>query len=92
MEQASEELRSEDAAEYRDLIESVRRIGEHQKIKKFKLEPQTDGSLIVTLRPAFEHEVIRWVLGEAGHIEVLYPAELRRKVAAAAQKVCERNS
>ena len=67
-------------------------LREHQKIKKFKLEPQTDGSLIVTLRPAFEHEVIRWVLGEAGHIEVLYPAELRRKVAAAAQKVCERNS
>lgn len=32
MEQASEELRFEDAAEYRDLIESVRRIGEHQKI------------------------------------------------------------
>jgi excinuclease ABC subunit C len=32
MMQASEELRFEDAAEYRDLMESVRRIGEHQKI------------------------------------------------------------
>lgn len=32
MEQASEELRFEEACEYRDLIESVRRIGEHQKI------------------------------------------------------------
>lgn len=65
---------------------------EHQKVKKFKIEPQADGSLIVTLRPAFEHEVIRWVLGEAGHIEVLYPPELRQKVAAAGRKICERNS
>ena len=32
MEQAAEELRFEEAAEYRDLIDSVRRIGEHQKI------------------------------------------------------------
>ena len=47
---------------------------------KFKIERQDDGSLI-TLKPAFEHEVIRWVLGEAGKIEVLYPEELRKKVA-----------
>ncbi len=65
---------------------------EHQRVKKFKIEPQADGSLIVTLRPAFEHEVVRWVLGEAGHIEVLYPPELRQKVAAAGRKICERNS
>lgn len=65
---------------------------EHQKVKKFKIEPQEDGSLIVTLRPAFEHEVIRWVLGEAGHIEVLYPPELRRKVAEAGKKIMELNS
>ncbi len=65
---------------------------EHQKVKKFKIERQDDGSLIVTLRPAFEHEVIRWILGEAGHIEVLYPPELRRKVAEAGRKISERNS
>ena len=65
---------------------------EHQKMKKFKIERQDDGSLIITLKPAFEHEVIRWVLGEAGHIEVLYPPELRQKVAAAGRKICERNS
>ena len=65
---------------------------EHQRVKKFKIEPQKDGSLIVILRPAFEHEVVRWVLGEAGHIEVLYPPELRQKVAAAGRKICERNS
>ena len=65
---------------------------EHQKVKKFKIERQDDGSLIITLKPAFEHEVIRWVLGEAGRIEVLYPLELRQKVAAAGRKICERNS
>ncbi|MCH4038528.1 MAG: excinuclease ABC subunit UvrC [Lachnospiraceae bacterium] len=32
MQKASEEMRYEDAAEYRDLIESIRVIGEHQKI------------------------------------------------------------
>lgn len=65
---------------------------EHQRMKKFKIEPQEDGSLIVTLRPSFEHEVLRWVLGEAGHIEVLYPPELRQKVAEAGKRIFERNS
>jgi predicted DNA-binding transcriptional regulator YafY len=64
---------------------------EHQKVKKFKIERQNDGSLIITLKPAFEHEVIRWVLGESGHIEVLEPKSLRRKVAAAARKIMEKN-
>ena len=65
---------------------------EHQKMKKFKIEPQEDGSLIVTLKPSVEHELIRWVLGESGHIEVLYPEDLRRKVAEAAQKIWQKNS
>lgn len=65
---------------------------EHQKTKKFKIERQDDDSLIITLRPAFEHEVIRWVLGESGHIEVLEPKSLRQKVAKAAQKILEINS
>jgi predicted DNA-binding transcriptional regulator YafY len=65
---------------------------EHQKVKKFKIERQDDGSLIITLKPAFEHEVIRWVLGEAGKIEVLYPEELRKKVANIGKKIWEKNS
>lgn len=65
---------------------------EHQKEKKFKIEPQEDGSLIVTLRPAVEHEVVRWVLGEAGNIEVLYPVELRNKIAEIGRKISEVNS
>ena len=66
-------------------------LREHQHVKQFKVEPQTDGSLIITLRPAFEHEVIRWILGEAGKIEVLNPPELRAKVAAAGKLIWERN-
>ena len=64
---------------------------EHQKVKKFKIEPQPDGSLIITLRPAIEHEVIRFVLGEAGRIRVLYPEELRKKVAEAGKNIWEKN-
>jgi excinuclease ABC subunit C len=35
MQQASEEMRFEDAIEYRDLIESIHRIGERQKITEY---------------------------------------------------------
>lgn len=66
-------------------------LREHQHVKQFKVEPQTDGSLIITLKPAFEHEVIRWILGEAGKIEVLEPFDLRKKVAAAGKLIWERN-
>ena len=67
-------------------------LREHQHVKQFKVEPQTGGSLIITLKPAFEHEVIRWVLGESGKVEVLDPAELRSKVATAGKLIWERNS
>ena len=66
-------------------------LREHQHVKQFKVEPQSDGSLIITLKPAFEHEVIRWILGESGKIEVLNPPELRSKVAAAGKLIWERN-
>ena len=64
---------------------------EHQKTKKYKIEPQSDGSLIITLKPSVEHDVIRWVSGEGGKIEVLDPPELRAKVAAAGKRLWERN-
>lgn len=66
-------------------------LQEHQKIKQFKIDRQPDGALIVYLRPAIEHEVIRWVLGESGKVEVLEPLSLREKVAAAARQVYEKN-
>lgn len=64
---------------------------EHQRAKQFRIEPQTDGSLIIVLKPAIEHEVIRWILGEGGRIEVLEPDFLREKVASAGKLIWERN-
>ena len=66
-------------------------IHEHQTVKQFKIEPQSDGSLIITLKPAVEHEVIRWILGESGKIKVLEPDSLRKKVAAAGKLIWEQN-
>lgn len=55
-------------------------------------EPQADGSVIVTLPAATEHDTIRWALGEAGRIQVLEPVELRQKVVDAALAVIKSNS
>jgi predicted DNA-binding transcriptional regulator YafY len=66
-------------------------LREHQTVKQFKIEPRPDGSLIITLKPAVEHEVIRWILGESGKIKVLEPDSLREKVAAAGKLIWERN-
>ena len=46
----------------------------------------------MTLKPTVEHEVMRWVLAEAGRIRVLEPAWLREKVAAAGYAIAERNA
>jgi predicted DNA-binding transcriptional regulator YafY len=67
-------------------------LNEHQKIKQFKIEPQPDGSLIIKLKPAIEHEVIRWILGEGGKIRVIEPVSLREKIATAAKRILENNS
>ena len=67
-------------------------IREQQKKFQSKLEPQADGSLVVTLNPTVEHEVMRWVLGEGGRIQVLEPQELREKVAEAGREITRRNS
>ncbi|MCQ2352265.1 MAG: WYL domain-containing protein [Victivallaceae bacterium] len=64
---------------------------EHQKSRKFKIEHQSDGSLIVTLKPSFEHDVIRWVLGESGKIEVIYPQSLRKKIASLGKLIWEKH-
>ncbi len=60
---------------------------EHQKAKGFTIHPQKDGSLIVQLKPAIEHELIRWVLGEGGRVQVLKPTSLRQKIHNAAQSI-----
>ena len=67
-------------------------IYEQQKVFKSKIERQADDSLIVTLNPTVEHDVIRWILAEAGRIQVLEPLSLREKVAEAGREITRRNS
>jgi predicted DNA-binding transcriptional regulator YafY len=67
-------------------------IYEQQKLFKSKIERQPDDSLVITLNPAIEHEVMRWILGEGGRIQVLEPDWLRKKVADAGKLILEKNS
>lgn len=67
-------------------------IYEQQKVMKSDLQAQADGSLILGLRPTVEHDVMRWILAEAGRVQVLEPAWLREKVAAAGRAIAENNS
>lgn len=67
-------------------------LHEQQKVFKSRIERQPDGSLIVTLNPTIEHEVIRWVLAEAGRIQVLEPLWLRQKIAEAGKAIMENNA
>ena len=67
-------------------------IYEQQKKFHSKIERQADDSLIITLNPSIEHEVIRWILAEAGRIQVLEPASLRRKIREAGKSIYTRNS
>lgn len=66
-------------------------LKEHQKLKKFKVKPLDGGDLEITFDNAFEHELLRWILGEAGRVEVLAPSTLRKKVSAAALSTYEKN-
>ena len=67
-------------------------IYEQQNVFKSKIEQQDDGSLILSLNPTIEHDVIRWILAEAGRIQVLAPKELRQKIAEAGREITRRNS
>ncbi|MDD3119131.1 MAG: WYL domain-containing protein, partial [Victivallales bacterium] len=60
---------------------------EQQKNKKLRITPLGDGSLQVGLPPSTEYDVIRWVLGESGKVQLLEPQWLREKIIAAAQKI-----
>ncbi len=66
-------------------------LREAHPVKKFKLEPQANGDLVVTLGPAIEHDLIRWILGEGGKISVIEPMELRKKVAEAGRRIAKNN-
>ena len=65
---------------------------EHSKAKKLKIVPMENGDLIVTMPPAIEHDLIRWILGEGGKIQVLQPVALRKKILHAAEQTIVANT
>lgn len=67
-------------------------LQEQQKVRKYKMEYQEDGFVVLTMKPEDENAVLRWVLSEGGKIEVIYPPELRQKVAEAGEKLLKTNS
>lgn len=66
-------------------------LQEQQKVRKYKMEYQKDGFVVLTMKPEDENAVLRWVLSEGGKIEVIYPPELRKKIAEAGKKLLEKN-
>jgi predicted DNA-binding transcriptional regulator YafY len=66
-------------------------LREHQKVKKLKITTEPDGRLIVAMPPSVEHDVVRWILGEGGNIEVLEPVSLREKIAECGKRIAAVN-
>ena len=60
--------------------------------KNLTLEDQDDGSLIVTIPSVIEHELLHWVLGEGGAVQVLSPQILVDKVIDAAKYLLKRHT
>lgn len=64
---------------------------EQKQAKKLIIEPQENGSLLVTLPPSSEEEALRWIMGEGGRVEVIQPVSLRKKVHQLALTLAEVN-
>ena len=67
-------------------------LREQMHARKYRLEPQSDGSVVICMKPEDETSVLRWILSEGGKIAVLDPPELRRKAIEAGKKIVEVNS
>ena len=71
-----------------DLAQYIR---EQQNSHDWKCSRQKNGFLLVSLPPVFEHEILHWILANAGYIEVLAPLSLRQKVKEWAQSTVDLN-
>ena len=67
-------------------------LHEQQKVRKYRMITEDDGSVILFMKPEDENAVLRWVLSEAGKIEILQPETLRKKAAYCAAKILIINS
>ena len=73
------------------LPKTVGYLREQAIAKNLTLKEQEDGSLIVTIPSVIEHELLHWVLGEAGAVKILSPQILVDKVLNAALQLLERH-
>lgn len=64
-------------------------LKEHAKNMKFDIQVQNDGSATMVIPPAPKHEIIRYILGEAGLLTVLEPQSLREEIADISRKLAE---
>ena len=67
-------------------------INEQYEYYNETITEQPDGSVIVSIPEAPEHEIIKWVLAEGGNAKVLKPASLAMKIVKAAEKVAKVNT
>ncbi|MCB9766365.1 MAG: WYL domain-containing protein [Alphaproteobacteria bacterium] len=68
----------------------VRYITERTWHRSQKVEPLADGRLRVLMHVGLSHELVTWLLGFAGAVDIEAPAELREQVAAAHRKAVMR--
>jgi predicted DNA-binding transcriptional regulator YafY len=66
-------------------------INEQHEFYNEDIVTHDDGSVTVHIPEAPEHEIIKWVLSEAGNAKVIKPAKLAKKIVKAAEKVAEIN-
>lgn len=56
-----------------------------------QIQENKDGSVTVHVPAAPEHEIVKWILSEAGNAKVIKPKSLAKKIVAAAEKVILEN-
>lgn len=62
-------------------------LKEHEKNMGYTLNIRKDGSAVMLMPPMPKHEIIRYVLGEAGLLTVLEPLSLREEIAEIGAKI-----
>jgi predicted DNA-binding transcriptional regulator YafY len=72
----------------RPIAEYVR---EQHEFYNERIKENSDGTVSLYIEEAPEHEIIKWILSEAGNAKVIKPAKLAKKIVKAAEKVAEVN-
>jgi predicted DNA-binding transcriptional regulator YafY len=66
-------------------------VKEQQEFHNEEVVERADGSVIVHIEEAPEHEIVKWILSEGGEAKVVKPKSLAKKIVQAAEKVAKAN-